>query len=114
MRLVNQTKNTVLSEDVIIADNPFKRMRGLLGKKALCTGQSIILEPCNSVHTLFMRFVIDIIFVDKNYKVIKIIPQLTPNKITPLYWQSSRVVELPAGILALTNTQSGDQLRLSD
>ena len=114
MRLINQTKNTVLAEDVFIANTPFKRIKGLLGEKILLPDQAIILDPCNSVHTFFMRFAIDILFVDKDYKVVKALSELNPNKITRIYWHSSRVIELPAGRLNLTNTQAKDQLQLLD
>ncbi|MCX5698293.1 MAG: DUF192 domain-containing protein [Candidatus Omnitrophica bacterium] len=114
MRLINQTKNTVLAEDVFIANTPFKRIKGLLGEKVFLPNQAIILDPCNSVHTFFMRFAIDILFVDKDYKVVKALPKFSPNRISRIYWHSSRVIELPAGRLNLTNTQAKDQLQLSD
>jgi uncharacterized membrane protein (UPF0127 family) len=114
MRLINQTKNTVLAEDVFIANTPLKRIKGLLGKKVFLPNQAIILDPCNSVHTFFMRFALDILFVDKDYKVIKALPKFDPNRITPIYWHSRRVIELSAGKLSLTNTQTEDQLQLLD
>ena len=114
VRLINQTKNTILAQDVFIANTPFKRIKGLLGRKVFLSGQAIILEPCNSVHTFFMRFPIDILFVDKNYKVIQAIPKFNPNRISRIYWHSSKVIELPAGRLVLTNTQVKDQLQLLD
>ena len=114
MRLINQTKNTVLAEDVFIANTIFTRAKGLLGRKVFLSSQAIILNPCNSVHTCFMRFAIDILFVDNDYKVVKALPKLGPNRITRIYWHSSRVIELPAGRLNLTNTQTKDQLRLLD
>jgi hypothetical protein len=114
MRLINLTKKTVLAEDVFIADTPFKRIKGLLGKKVFLADQAIILDPCNSVHTFFMRFAIDILFVDKDYKVLKTLSELDPNRITRIFWYSRRVIELPAGKLILTNTQVQDQLQLLD
>jgi uncharacterized membrane protein (UPF0127 family) len=112
MRLINQTKKTVLSENVSIASTFWQRIKGLLGKRFLLPGQSIVLDPCNSVHTFFMRFPIDVLFLDKDYKVLKAIPKLEPNRITRIYWYSNRVVELPAGRLNFTSTQAGDQLQL--
>ena len=114
MRLINQTKNTILAEDVFIANTPFKRIKGLLGKKVFLAKQAIILDPCNSVHTFFMHFALDILFVDKHYKVIKVFHRLNPNRITRIYWHSSRVIELPIGSLSLTHTQVQDQLQLLD
>ena len=97
-----------------MAQTFFKRLKGLLGRKFLNPGQAIILVPCNSVHTFFMRFPIDVLFVDKNYKVLKILPGLSPHKISAVYWGSSKVIELPAGIANQANTQTQDQLQLLD
>ena len=114
MRLINKTKNITLAESVFIANTFFTRVRGLLGVKEFLPNQAVILQPCNSVHTFFMRFAIDIIFIDKNYRVIKTLPSVNPNRIIPIYWYSNKVIELPAGRLGLTNTQLQDQLQLLD
>jgi len=112
MRLINQSKNVVLAENVVLANSFFKRIKGLLGRKDFLSDQAIILDPCNSVHTFFMHFTIDVLFVDKDYRVVEILPQLGPNRISRIYWHSSRVIELSAGRLSLTNTQAQDQLQL--
>lgn len=111
MRLINQSKNTILAEDVIVASTIFSRIKGLLGKKALGSNQALILDPCNSVHTFFMRFPIDVLFVDKDYKVVKITANLKPNSISGISWRSSKVIELSAGKIAATNTQLQDQIQ---
>ena len=114
MRLINQTKNTVLAKDAFIANTLLKRIKGLLGEKALLPDQALILDPCNSVHTFFMHFAIDLLFVDKDYKVVKALFKVAPNRISRIYWHASRVIELPAGKLNLTHTQAQDQLQLLD
>lgn len=113
MRLINQTKNTVLAEDVFIAKTAFTRIKGLLGRKNFTLGQALILDPCNSIHTFFMCFSIDVLFVDKNCKVVQALRDLCPNRISRIYRSSSKVIELPAGTLKLTNTQAQDQLQLT-
>lgn len=112
MRLINQTQNTVLAEDIFIADTLLKRIKGLLGRQEFLPGQALILDPCNSVHTFFMRFSIDLLFVDNDYKVVKVLPELVPNRISGIFWKSRLVIELPAGRSNLTNTQIEDQLQL--
>lgn len=112
MRLINQTQNTVLAEDVCVADTLLKRIKGLLGRKEFLSGQGLILKPCNSVHTFFMRFPIDLLFVDNNYRIIKALPEFLPNRISRIFWRSRLVIELPRGILKLTKTQDTDQLQL--
>lgn len=102
-----------MAQDVYLAKTVFSRVKGLLGKKTFLPGQAIVLDPCDAVHTFFMLFPIDILFIGKDYKVVKAIASLRPNRATSICWRSRRVIELPAGTLKLTNTQSGDQIQLS-
>ncbi|MFA5092486.1 MAG: DUF192 domain-containing protein [Candidatus Omnitrophota bacterium] len=112
MPLINFTKNIVLAQDVFIAKTILARARGLLGRKIFSPQQALILDSCNSVHTFFMHFPIDIIFVDKNYKVIKLISNFKPNRISKICWHASKVIELPSGVLNATKTQLHDQLQV--
>ncbi len=112
MRLINQTQSTILATNVSMANNPLKRIKGLLGKKNFLRGEALIIKPCNSVHTFFMHFSIDLLFVNKDYKIIKVLPAFAPNKISGIYWKSSLVIELPCGTINLTKTQNKDQLQL--
>ncbi len=114
MRLINQTKNNLLAQDPLIAKTFLARIKGLLGRKEFLSGQAIILKPCNSVHTFFMRFPIDILFISKDYRVVKTIHKLIPNRATFIYWRSKMVIELPSGTLNLTNTRVGDLIQLLD
>jgi hypothetical protein len=113
MKIINLTKNKVLSDDAILANALFQRIKGLLGRKDFRTGEALIIKPCNSVHTFFMRFPIDILFVDKNNRVIEVIPYLKPFRLTPVYFSASFVIELPAGTLKSSSTQEGDTLLLA-
>lgn len=110
MRIINKDKNTILAEEAVIADTVLKRIKGLLGKKGLKSGEAIILEPCNSIHTFFMRFTIDIVFVDKQNKVIKAISGIKPWRITGVYFPSRLCIELPPGTIKSTLTSYGDTL----
>jgi len=112
MEIINKTKNTLLAKDIVIANTPFKRMKGLLGKKDFKAGQALILKPCNSIHTFFLRFAIDVIFVDKDNKIIEAISRLKPFCFTPIFWLSSLVIELPAGIIQSSSTYNGDTLTI--
>ena len=112
MELINKTKNTLLAKDIVIANTPFKRMKGLLGKKEFREGQALILKPCNSIHTFFLRFAIDVLFVDKENKIIEAISCLKPFRLTRIYWVSALAIELPAGIILSRQTQAGDTLSI--
>ena len=114
MRLINQTRGTILAEEVIFANTSVKRLKGLLGNKSFLDGQALIIKPCNCVHTLFMRFAIDVLFVDKNNKVISSLNKLEPFRFSRIYWKSQVVVELPQGKLNSSLTQNGDSLQFLD
>jgi uncharacterized membrane protein (UPF0127 family) len=111
VKLINQTKNTVIAEEVVIADNILKRMKGLLGKKEFSPGQALVLTPCNCIHTLFMNFPIDVLFVDKDNRVIKAIPSLKPFALSPICPKAAYVIELPSGVISSTSTHAGDYLK---
>jgi len=108
MQIRNKTRGTLLADKAIMADTPFKRIKGLLGRQALREGEALILKPCNCVHTFFMRFPIDCLFVDKNKRVIKMISHLNPFRITGLCFSSSMVIELPLETIRNSATQEGD------
>ncbi|MFH1458423.1 MAG: DUF192 domain-containing protein [Candidatus Omnitrophota bacterium] len=113
MKIINKTKNTVLAEEAVIADTLFKRLKGLLGRRYLREAEALLITPCNSIHTLFMHFAIDVVFVDKACKVVKTIPYLKPFRITRPYFKADFVLELPAGTIASSSTTPGDTLSLT-
>lgn len=108
MKIINKTKNAVLADKVIVADSFFKRLKGLLGRRDLKRGEALIINNCNSVHTMFMRFPIDIIFLDKDNRAFKVIKGLKPYRITGIFPASCYVVELPAGTLQESCTAPSD------
>jgi len=114
MAIINKTNKTILAENVIIANTPFKRMKGLLGKKEFIKGHALILDPCNSIHTFFMVFPIDVLFVDKNNRVVKTISSIKPFCLTPIYFRSKLAIELPEGTIISTATQEGNMISLED
>ncbi|MFH0762554.1 MAG: DUF192 domain-containing protein [Candidatus Omnitrophota bacterium] len=110
MRINNKTKNKALAEDAVMASSLFSRMKGLLGRKEFKKGQALILAPCNSIHTLFMRFPIDIVFLDKNKRILRIIPSLQPFRLSGIYFNAAYAVELPAGTAEDRSSSLGDVL----
>ena len=110
--VINQTKRTILAENALTAANPFSRLRGLLGKANLARGSGLLLKPCNSIHTFFMRFAIDAVFVNKQNQIIKIYSQLRPWRLSAIFLNSAFCLELPAGILTATQTQEGDTIKI--
>ena len=87
----------------------FDRIRGLLGSKSLSQGEGLLLAPCNSIHTLFMRVPIDVVFLNKKNMVTKIIRAMQPFRFG-MALNSSSVLELMAGQADRSGIEPGDQL----
>ncbi len=108
--LVNRRNGAVLARQVERAVSVRARLRGLLGRTALPEGAALVIEPCTSIHTFFMRFPIDVAFVARDGRVLRAISDLRPWRATRLYPAAALVVELPAGTLQRTQTRDGDGL----
>jgi len=96
-----------------VANTFLKRLIGLLNRKYLNKGEALILRPANCIHSLFMRFSIDLLFLDQSGKVIAVFPSFKPFRFTPSYFQSISVIELPEATIQMTNTQPGDTIQIT-
>lgn len=110
MRIINLTRSTTLAENAMVAEGFLARLIGLLNKQGLEPGQGLVLKPCNSIHTFFMRFSIDVVFVDKENRVIKAIPNLNPFQLTYIYFRAKLAIELPLNTIFSSRTTEGDML----
>jgi uncharacterized membrane protein (UPF0127 family) len=99
----------VVAESVVVADSTGRRLRGLLGKKELPSGHGVLLRPAWSIHTAFMRFPIDVVFLDADQIVIKIVPSL-PSFKTASCRGAREVVELRAGECERRGLALGDRV----
>lgn len=109
-RLVNRTRGTVLAERVARAGGLAQRLRGLLGRPALCEGEALAISPCNSVHTFFMKFPIDAVFLDARGRVVRALAGVRPWRATRVHLRARQVVELPEGTVTRSGTRAGDEL----
>jgi uncharacterized protein len=96
-------------ERCVLADTALARMRGLLGRRSLPSGEGILLRPASSVHTAFMRFAIDAVFLDRELRVLKVAPNLRPWR-TAARRKAHAVLELPAGEAERRGLAPGDRL----
>jgi uncharacterized membrane protein (UPF0127 family) len=110
IRLVNRTRGAVLADRVQRAERVLDRMRGLLGRAGLAEGEALAIAPCGSIHTFFMRFAIDAVFLDGGGRVVHALADLRPWRATRFHPRAEQVVELPAGTLSRTGTREGDEL----
>jgi hypothetical protein len=109
----NVTRGNVLCERAQLAATALTRMRGLLGRRSLPVGDGLLLSPTPSIHTLFMRFPIDAVFVDDDLQVVKLVNNLRPWRAAASTVASS-VLELAPGQVAIRGLSVGDELALVD
>jgi len=105
----NQTRDTVLGDAVDVADTSATRRTGLLKHERLEPGHGLWIVPCESVHTFFMKFPIDLVYVGKDKKVRKV-RHAVPAWRLSMCLTARSILELPAGTAEQTGTQAGDQL----
>lgn len=131
--LIHKKNNQVLAKEVLLSHSFFKRIRGLLGYKEIKSHQTMWIKPCASIHTFFMNFPIDVIFVDQNLYVKSIVENIAPWTVINSfgktlsffqyyihpstydlknYFQKSSVFEFKAGTLSNYSIQKGDPLHV--
>lgn len=107
--LVNARTRGVVADRLLTAFDSASRRRGLLGRDGLPPGTALIIAPSNAVHTFFMRFPIDVAFVARDGRVIKVRAAVPPWRVTASL-RGFTVIEFAAGTLARSNTRPGDSL----
>ena len=109
MRLINGRTALTIASAVELANTRSTRRRGLLGRQALDVAAAMVIEPCWAIHTAFMRFAIDVIFVNAEGRVLRVVSHVEPWRvaITP---GASAVIELAAGTAQLRGVTVGDPL----
>ena len=102
-------KQVVLAQEVELANSFFKRLKGLMLRPNMASQTAMLLAPCPQIHTCFMRFPIDVLFLDKNGKVLHIIEQMKPWRISPIIGRATQTLEMPGGTLQ-GRVRKGDQI----
>jgi uncharacterized protein len=106
----NKTEESFLGLNIIRADTSITRLRGLLGRGALKSGDGMWLAPSQGVHTIGVLFPVDVVYLDAETRVIQLVEHLGPFRIGPLRLKSATVLELPPHTIYRSQTQVGDQL----
>ena len=112
MRIVNETKNVVISENCGLANKLGSRIQGLIGRKELKPDEGLLITGCRSIHMFFMRFPICAIFINKKGKVVKILDNFKTWRISGIYFGADRVIELPPWKAKETGTEVGDIIKI--
>src|ERR1043166_984530 len=111
MVLFNATKKTTVCDRCHFANSVLKRMVGLLNRKALTSGEGLLLDRCYGIHTIGMRFPIDVLFLDRDLHVMRAVRALPPFR-TCVVRQAVYVLELPVGAIDQSRTEAGDQIQM--
>jgi uncharacterized membrane protein (UPF0127 family) len=106
--VINQRTGKVVATSIEEAGNPWQAFKGLMLRKDLPNGHGMIFRPARGIHTHFMRFPIDLIFLDKSNRVVKIRPAMGPWRFD--FTNADAVIEMKAGAAASNDIQPGDQL----
>ena len=118
LRALNRTRGTVLCQRLEVAESMAAQSRGLLGRDGLAPGAGMLFDgsgflPLMWMHMFFMRFAIDIVFLDKSDRVLRINHALKPWRVSSMVFGARRALELEAGAAARSGTVEGDQLDLN-
>lgn len=109
--IVVERSGVTVASHATYARTPWARMRGLLGRRGLPDGEALIFERCWSIHTIGMRFPIDAVFVDQEWRVVALRCDLGPGQVIPPIHQAWGAIELAAGSAARHGVLVGDRLQ---
>lgn len=112
--LRNVTRDLAIAQSTFLAESLLYRTKGLLGESSLPAHSALWIQNCPSIHTFFMRFDIDVVFVDKNLKIQKIYTGMGPWRMTFPNYSFDSVFEFQAGSISSANAQQGDQLHVGN
>ena len=108
--ITNITRQQTIASSVTVARHSWQRLKGLLGRAELPQKEALIITRCQSIHMVFMKFPIDVIFCDAQNKVVGLCVNIQPFCFSPIFFKASYAIELPAGSIEASQTQIGDYL----
>ena len=111
--ILNQTRGTTVCEHAEVANNPWTRLRGLLGRDGLDPGHGMWITPSPSIHSAFMRFEFDAVFLDRDLRVVRVAERIPPWRARGAKGARS-VLELAAGQAEARGVQVGDELAVTE
>lgn len=112
LQVANVTRQTMLAASVEVADSGPKRNKGLLGRKSLAPGTGLWIVPCEAVHTFWMQFPIDLVYLDRTLTIKKLRSSVGPWRLSACFSAHS-VLELAPGTIEQTRPECGDKLEFS-
>lgn len=113
MKLLNSRNQKPIATEVVRAESFWQRSIGLLGRKFMADSEALWIQRCNNIHTHFMRFPIDAVFLDGDLNVVSVHQNLAPWRFA-FQWKATSVVELMAGKIQSADIHVGDKLHVVD
>lgn len=107
----NRSRGVELASRVVKAEDYDSRCRGLLGRSGMARQEGLWIVPCPMIHTFFMKFSIDVLFLDREQKVVRVLEGLKPWRLSPWVWRAHSVLELAGGALQ-GSVAVGDRLEI--
>jgi uncharacterized membrane protein (UPF0127 family) len=107
----NLTRGTSIGDAITSAETSTERRTGLLKHSRLAEGEGLWIFPCEAVHTFFMKFALDLIYLDRKKRVKSVVQSVKPWRLSACFLAHS-VIELPVGTIERTGTQKGDEIEL--
>ena len=111
MKVIHKKTNRVIAHQVDYANDLMSRMKGLMFMDDMIGMDGLIIESCNSIHNCFVRFSLDVVFLDKNNKIVKIVRNFKPWRFSKIYFKAKRVLELKEGTLP-EDVLEGDEVEV--
>lgn len=108
--LVSRSQNKILLDDLRVASGFWDRLKGLLGTTSLGATQGLWIHSCNSIHTYFMKYTIDCVFLDSRLKVHSIVSNVRPGRVVWPQWGAVSVIEMKDGQANVLGIKIGDEL----
>ncbi len=108
MTIVNLTQKINIATNAVYAKSFFSRLKGLIGKNCFSSGEALVIPGCQAIHMFFMKFSIDVIFIDKEKRVVGLVQAIKPFCLSPLFWKASLAIEIPQGTINQTKTKLRD------
>lgn len=112
LKVVNLTNGAELVNHLASAESFFKRLKGLMFTKSLPAGHGLFIQPCQSIHTFFMNYPIDVLYLSKDLEIVGMDETLMPGKVGRYQKKACSVLELPAGTIVKTETKLGNYLTI--
>ena len=110
-RIENATNGTIVADRVHVARTFPQRVIGLLARRNFDAGEALVFPECHSIHTIGMRFAIDVVFVSREWRVVAVRSPVPPGRVAVGAWHGWAAIELPSGTAKRANVRLGDQLR---